>query len=82
MRCKKYCKCNECEMLQMDSIVAIDDRNPFNEKRVIIPMLKCMQFAVWGETDSQLKNERFTDDFVRGEEAIQLIEDYEAGFHL
>lgn len=84
--CKKYCKCSECEMAQMSSIVAIDDRNPFNEKRYEIPMGWCTMYGVLGENTTQLKTGRFTSDILyyseRGEVVLELIEDFKQGFYI
>ena len=86
MKCKKTCKCSECEMAQMSDIVAIDDRHPFNEKRYFIPMGWCIQYGTLGENTTQLKNGRFTSDILyyseRGEIVLELIENFKNGHYI
>ena len=84
--CNKICKCSICENATMSSIVAIDDRNPFNEKRYEIPMARCTRYAVLGENTTQLKTGRFTSDILyyseRGEVVLELIDDFKNGFYI
>lgn len=63
VRCRKKCKCDECENLMEGEIVLINQNGLFNETRTFVQGFHCTYHGGWGCT-KDLKHPQFDDDFV------------------
>lgn len=63
MKCKKDCKCNECENLSDDWIVYIKQKG-LREDRNIVNAFHCTFTGGFAETTKDLKKKPYVDNFI------------------
>lgn len=64
MNCNKQCECKDCENYQLTAICIIDDRNPFDERAVMVPGVRCIHYGVYDTLKQNLKNTELMDDTI------------------